>query len=103
MYFLDASKDFDRVNHFKLFVTMCQKGVPKCIVKILSYLIGMPTSQCRLNWVFVFLPLLGSAMGSNKVEFCRQFIFNLYFDDVSKSLKACNTGCMLGKPYYVCR
>lgn len=66
----------------------------KCVRKGYLNVLCVPTSQCRLNGVIVFL-LLGSAMGSDKVEFCRQFIFNLYFDDLSKSLKAWNTGCML--------
>ena len=37
MCFLDASKDFDRVNHSVLFRKLMQRGIPGYIINILCY------------------------------------------------------------------
>ena len=63
MSFIDASKAFDRVNSFKLFDKMSSRGVPKCIVRILSY--WYANQSIHVKW--------GSGMGSDKVESSLQF------------------------------
>jgi len=35
--FIDASRAFDRLNHFKLFDKMCQRGLPKYIIRIVAF------------------------------------------------------------------
>ena len=35
--FIDASKAFDRVHHFKLFNKLKLRGVPSSLVRILAY------------------------------------------------------------------
>lgn len=37
MSFIDASKAFDQVNHFKLFAKISQRGIPHCVGRILWY------------------------------------------------------------------
>ena len=35
--FLDASKAFDRVNHYMLFKKLIERNMPTCFVRILHY------------------------------------------------------------------
>ena len=42
--FLDASKAFDRVNHYKLFHKLVNRGVPAYLVRYLYF--GIVTKQC---------------------------------------------------------
>lgn len=35
--FIDATKAFDRVNHFKLFMKLVNRGVPRYLVRILAF------------------------------------------------------------------
>ena len=68
---LDIKKAFDRVNHYKLFVSLLRAGVPLCIVPYLLtgivnclslwsgmdvYLIGsLCTVECTCIWLFFIL------------------------------------------------
>ena len=45
--FIDASKAFDRVNHWKLFSKMCERGVPCYILRILVYWYAHQVMQVR--------------------------------------------------------
>ena len=45
--FIDASKAFDRVNHFKLFSKLQARGVPGIIVRILAYWYAKQTMQVK--------------------------------------------------------
>ena len=47
--FLDASKAFDRVNHFKLFTTLSKRNVPMYIIRILIFWYTSQTMYVRWN------------------------------------------------------
>ena len=47
------------------------------------------------DWTPHSQPYLGSVMASHKGGSSYPALFNVYTDDVSKRLKACNTGCMI--------
>ena len=46
--FLDASKDFDRVNHWILFTKLINNGISLIIVRILVF--GYQTQQLYVKW-----------------------------------------------------
>lgn len=45
--FIDASKAFDRVNHFKWFSKLSQRGVPNSIIRILAYWYANQSMQVK--------------------------------------------------------
>ena len=47
--FLDASKAFDRINHFKLFTTLSKRNVPMYIIRILIFWYTSQTMYVRWN------------------------------------------------------
>ena len=92
--FLDASKAFDRVNHGKLFLKLHQRGVPLYLIRILQYWYSHQTMQVRWGQAFSsqFLVTNGVRQGG----ILSPFLLNLYMDDLSRKLKECKTGCMVG-------
>ena len=46
--FIDASKAFDRVHHFKLFNKLKLRGVPSSLVRILAY--WYANQSMRVRW-----------------------------------------------------
>ena len=75
MSFIDAPRAFDRINHFKLFVKLRDRGVPGSIVRILAYWYANKTM--RVKWEIALLFLSGSLMVLGKAEFPR-----LYFQSI---------------------
>ena len=51
--FLDASKAFDRVNHFKLFTTLSKRNVPMYIIRILIFWYTSQTMYVRFEQYYV--------------------------------------------------
>lgn len=95
MCFIDASKAFDRVNHRKLFDKLKRRGVPQYIVRILSYWYAHQSMQVK--WGSSISAPFGVSNGVRQGGILSPILFNLYVDDLSIQLRACNTGCILGK------
>ena len=58
----------------------------------------MLTRRCRLNGEVVYQHPLELAMALGREEyFFIPILFNLYVNDLSMQLRACNTGCMTGE------
>ncbi len=93
MCFLDASKAFDRVNHGKLFKKLSE-GVPKYIVRILSYWYAHQTMQVK--WDDCVSTPFQVSNGVRQGSILSPILFNFYMNSLSKELKMCKTGCMVG-------
>uniref|UniRef100_A0AAZ1XJK6 Reverse transcriptase domain-containing protein n=1 Tax=Oreochromis aureus TaxID=47969 RepID=A0AAZ1XJK6_OREAU len=95
MCFIDTSKAFDRVNHRKLFDKLKRRGVPQYIVRILSYWYAHQNMQVK--WGSSISAPFGVSNGVREGGILSPILFNLYVDDLSIQLRACNIGCILGK------
>ncbi|XDV54494.1 hypothetical protein PO909_022775 [Leuciscus waleckii] len=94
MSFIDASKAFDRVNHYKLFDKMSKRGVSKCIVRILSY--WYANQSIAAKWGHCVSAPFGVRNGVRQGGILSPILFNMYVDELSVCLNSCNTGCMIG-------
>ena len=92
--FIDASRAFDRLHHFKLFEKLNQRAVPKYIIRILAYWYAFQTMQVK--WGNTVSECFHVGNGVRQGGILSPFLFNLYMDDLSKQLNLCKTGCITG-------
>ena len=95
MCFLDASKAFDRINNGKLFVKLQERGVPPYLIRTLQFWYTQQTMQIR--WGSSLSAPFQVTNGVRQGDILSPVFFNVYMDDLSKKLKECKTGCMVGE------
>lgn len=93
--FLDASKAFDRVNHFKLFNKLSQRGAPGTIVRLLVY--WYSNQRMQVQWGNATSASFGVSNGVRQGGLLSPALFNLYMDELSVQLNMRKTGCVVGK------
>ena len=91
--FLDASKAFDRVNHWCLFHKLIKRHVPLFIVRIMIF---WYTSQgfC-VRWGNSVSTLFHTTNGVRQGGILSPYLFNVYMDELSSRLCNTETGCYL--------
>ena len=94
MCFIDASKAFDRINHYKLFLKLSNCGVPSYLIRILVYWYSHQTM--RVKWGNVTSAPFRVTNGVRQGGILSPFLFNVYMNDLSLSLNMCRTGCRFG-------
>lgn len=92
--FIDASKAFDRVNHKKLFLRLCLRGVSKYLIRILVF--WYANQMMQVKWGSVLSAPFHVSNGVKQGGILSPVLFNVYMDDLSKELNKCNTGCLIG-------
>ena len=89
--FLDASKAFDRVEHWSLFKKLIDRNVPLVVVRILVHWYRQQT-LC-VKWGRNTSSFFTVSNGVRQGGILSPFLFTLYIDELSYQLNNSNLGC----------
>ena len=91
--FLDASKAFDRVNHWLLLKKLIVRQVPHYVIRLLVF---WYTQQLFcVKWGDATSGYFHVKNGLRQGGILSPILFNVFMDDLSVQLTASNTGCKL--------
>ena len=74
---------------------LTQRGVPGYIVRVLIY--WYAHQKMQIKWGGSISAPFGVGNGVRQGGILSPILFNLYVNDLSMQLRACNTGCMTGE------
>ncbi len=92
--FIDLTKAFDKVNHFKLANKLLKLGVPNFLVNILFYfyrnqhVVVKFKDSISTEWTM--------KNGVRQGGVLSPLLFSIYINDILNKLSTCNVGCRLG-------
>ena len=89
--FLDASKAFDRVNHWTLFRQLLNRGVPVILIRILLY--WYRTQTFCIKWGSTTSEFFNVSNGVRQGGILSPYLFIVYIDDLSNMLNSAGIGC----------
>ena len=92
--FLDATKAFDRVSHYKLFKKLIVRYVPTCFVRLLRYWYAHQTMQVK--WDNCLPDSYLATNGVRQGGVLSPYLFAIYIDDLSVELNKLQAGCCIG-------
>ena len=84
--FLDASKAFDRVNHWTLFRKLLNRGVPVILIRILLY--WYRTQTFCIKWGSTTSEFFNVSNGVRQGGILSPYLFIVYIDDLSNMLNS---------------
>ena len=91
--FLDASKAFDRVNHWKLFRKLITRKVPLMIVRMLIF--WYSKQEMCIKWGQATSDYFTISNGVRQGGILSPRLFAVYVDDLSKQLIDTRSGCFI--------
>ena len=92
--FMDASKAFDRVNHWLLFKKLIDRGMPLIFVRILMK--WYTTQKACVRWGSALSDSFFITNGVRQGGILSPLLFNVYMDALSSSLSNTPIGCSIG-------
>ena len=94
MCFMDASKAFDRVNHWTLFKKLIDRGTPLIFVRIIMQ--WYTTQKACVRWGSALSDNFLITNGVRQGGILSPLFFCVYMDCLSESLCNTQTGCNVG-------
>lgn len=91
--FMDASKAFDRVNHWYLFDKLVKRGLPFVIVRLLN--MWYSTQQFFVKWCDITSSQFNVSNGVRQGGVLSPYLYNVFIDGLSKELNNCKVGCTI--------
>ena len=91
--FLDASKAFDRVNHWTMFKKHLLRGVPPILVRLMLF--WYRSQQICVPWGSATSTSFKVLNGVRQGGILSPILFNVYIDDLSYELSKCKSGCII--------
>ena len=95
--YMDASKAFDRINHWSLFRRLLNRSIPKLIVRLIIFWYTMQTFI--IQWGSCLSAPFTCTNGVRQGGILSPLLFNVYVDDLSLKLTALKTGCNLNNTF----
>ena len=92
--FLDASKAFDRLDHWLLFKKLIKRKVPLFIVRLL--IVWYSLQRMHIRWRNTFSTSFCVSNGVKQGGIIFPVLFNVYMDDFSCALNRSNIGGRIG-------
>ena len=97
---LDASKAFDKVSHYGLYIKLMQRNVPWCFTRLVIFWYSLLKACVRWNqtlsvWIEVKL-------GVRQGGVLSPILFTVYVDDLILELKTSGYGCEINGCYCGC-
>ena len=91
--FLDASKAFDKINHYTLFRKLLDRKTPVLLVRILLFWYTKQTmcvkwGNCMSDYFYV-------SNGVRQGRILSPKLYSVYVDDLSDYLVKCQIGCQI--------
>jgi exonuclease III len=97
---LDASKAFDRVNHFKLYSILNSTKVPKVFIRLIINWYSKLSANVKWNNCFSMPFLIHSGVRQGGI--LSPLLFNCYANDLILNLRKSDLGCKLHNLYVGC-
>ena len=95
--FLDASKAFDRVNHWFLFDKLMKKNVPKFVLRLMTT--WYSTQKFYVRWGTSLSDSFTVSNGVRQGGILSPILFNMFVNDLSLRLNDSGVGCCMNNVF----